>query len=136
MSEKPNNLREIIINKTTTSIHIQWDGPLHGLESGYYIAWFNEDQSNSKHDVVTETFKTISGLEPGQVYVVTVYTITNGVRGAWISKTFKTSKYYLNNQRSNKHRHYIFLKCCTIVNACLSNRKLLFWMHSMFASFI
>ena len=94
MPEKPGNLIENIQNRATTSIDILWDVPANGLHPRYYIEWF-KGSSRVSNVTVTETTTTITGLEPGQIYNVTVYTVSNSVKSDGTSAMFTTSKYML-----------------------------------------
>jgi hypothetical protein len=89
--ENPTNLRENIATKNTTSIDVVWDEPTNGVHQKYYIKWFKDGLSEN-HDTLAETSKTLSALEPGQNYNVSVYTVSNGVNSSGISKIFTTSK--------------------------------------------
>jgi len=106
--DKINNLREIIEYRASTSIDILWDVPSKGLYPEYYVEWLKNDYLID-HDTVRQTYLTICELEPGQMYIVNVYTLSNGLKSSKISNRFSTSMYI----------EYLILSLLLIVCTCV-----------------
>jgi len=88
---KPQNLSENVEAKTTTSVFVVWDPPVGDESHSYLVVWFQKG-ADAKNDTVTNTSINISGLEPGQMYSITVYTVINDVKSRGVNGIFSTSK--------------------------------------------
>ena len=56
------------------------------------MKWSKTGSADLKNETVTNTSKEIAGLEPGQNYTVTVYTVSNDVQSEGIEGTFSTGE--------------------------------------------
>lgn len=88
---RPENLREDSAKRTTTSITISWDAPSAPSNPDYYIEWF-KGSSKAGSQTTDQLTTTLSGLDPGQSYNISVYAVSNGIKSEGINETLATSK--------------------------------------------
>ncbi|KAK2146625.1 hypothetical protein LSH36_594g03000 [Paralvinella palmiformis] len=101
MPSKPQNLSENVEAKTTTSVFVVWDPPVGDESHSYLVVWFQKG-ADAKNDTVTNTSINISGLEPGQMYSITVYTLINDVKSRGVNGIFSTIPMAPTNVRLTK----------------------------------
>ena len=92
----PNSPQDIRVNDinaaTTSSIDIIWDSPSSGEYNAFYLEWF-KGQTMIGSKALSATQMTISGLQGGQSYSVSVYAVSNDVKSSPNSGSFTTSMY-------------------------------------------